>query len=41
MESNVHEATIRRDLAEAEQEGLLKRTHGGVIVEQLTHNEPF
>ncbi|MDF2645647.1 MULTISPECIES: DeoR/GlpR family DNA-binding transcription regulator [unclassified Paenibacillus] len=40
LEFDVHEATIRRDLAEAEQEGLLKRTHGGVIVEQLTHNEP-
>jgi DeoR/GlpR family transcriptional regulator of sugar metabolism len=40
MEFNVHEATIRRDLAEVEQEGLLKRTHGGVIVEQLTKNEP-
>nr|WP_275983526.1 DeoR/GlpR family DNA-binding transcription regulator [Paenibacillus hamazuiensis] len=40
VEFDVHEATIRRDLAELEQEGLLKRTHGGVIVEQLTHNEP-
>lgn len=40
LEFEVHEATIRRDLAEVEQEGLLKRTHGGVIVEQLTHNEP-
>jgi DeoR/GlpR family transcriptional regulator of sugar metabolism len=40
LEFNVHEATIRRDLAEAEQEGLLKRTHGGVIVEKLTPNEP-
>ncbi|MCR8630463.1 MULTISPECIES: DeoR/GlpR family DNA-binding transcription regulator [Paenibacillus] len=40
LEFDVHEATIRRDLAEVEQEGLLKRTHGGVIVEQLTHNEP-
>lgn len=39
-EFGVHEATIRRDLAEVEQEGLLKRTHGGVIVEQLTHHEP-
>lgn len=36
----VHEATIRRDLAEIEQEGKLKRTHGGVIVEQWTHDEP-
>lgn len=39
-EFGVHEATIRRDLAEVEQEGLLKRTHGGVIVERLTPNEP-
>ncbi|MBD0382274.1 DeoR/GlpR family DNA-binding transcription regulator [Paenibacillus sedimenti] len=37
---SVHEATIRRDLMEIEQEGLLKRTHGGVIVEQWTHDEP-
>ncbi|SFL99866.1 transcriptional regulator, DeoR family [Paenibacillus sp. 1_12] len=42
QEFNVHEATIRRDLGEIEQEGLLKRTHGGVIVEQWTHDEaPF
>lgn len=40
LEFGVHEATIRRDLAEVEQEGLLIRTHGGVIVEKLTHNEP-
>jgi len=39
-EFNVHEATIRRDLTEIEQEGLLKRTHGGVIVEQWTQDEP-
>ncbi|GIP34544.1 DeoR/GlpR family DNA-binding transcription regulator [Paenibacillus sp. J2TS4] len=39
-EFDVHETTIRRDLAEIEQEGLLKRTHGGVIVEQLTNKEP-
>jgi len=39
-EFDVHESTIRRDLAEVEQEGLLKRTHGGVIVEKLTNNEP-
>lgn len=39
-EFGVHEATIRRDLGEIEQEGLLKRTHGGVIVEQWTHDEP-
>ncbi|MGZ9584909.1 DeoR/GlpR family DNA-binding transcription regulator [Paenibacillus marinisediminis] len=40
QEFAVHEATIRRDLAEIEQEGLLKRTHGGVIVERLTNREP-
>ncbi|MDF2670115.1 MAG: DeoR family transcriptional regulator [Paenibacillus sp.] len=39
-EFNVHEATIRRDLMEIEQEGLLKRTHGGAIVEHWTHDEP-
>ncbi|ACX63083.1 DeoR/GlpR family DNA-binding transcription regulator [Paenibacillus sp. FSL H8-0457] len=39
-EFGVHTATIRRDLAEIEQEGALKRTHGGVIMEQWTHNEP-
>ncbi|MFD0717004.1 DeoR/GlpR family DNA-binding transcription regulator [Paenibacillus sp. GCM10027626] len=39
-EFGVHEATIRRDLMEIEQDGLLKRTHGGVIVEQWTHDEP-
>jgi DeoR/GlpR family transcriptional regulator of sugar metabolism len=38
-EFNVHEATIRRDLAEIEQEGLLKRTHGGVIVDQGGNRE--
>lgn len=39
-EFGVHEATIRRDLMEIEQEGLLKRTHGGVIAEHWTHDEP-
>jgi DeoR/GlpR family transcriptional regulator of sugar metabolism len=38
-EFNVHEATVRRDLTEIEQEGLVKRTHGGVTIEQWTHNE--
>lgn len=33
-EFEVHEATIRRDLAEIELEGLLRRTHGGVVVDQ-------
>lgn len=40
QEFQVHEATIRRDLAEIEQEGLLKRTHGGVIVDQGANSEP-
>lgn len=40
QEFGVHGATIRRDLAEIEQEGVLKRTHGGVIMEQWTHDEP-
>jgi DeoR/GlpR family transcriptional regulator of sugar metabolism len=35
----VHEATVRRDLTEIEHEGLVKRTHGGVTIEQWTHNE--
>ncbi|MFD1957738.1 DeoR/GlpR family DNA-binding transcription regulator [Paenibacillus thailandensis] len=39
-EFRVHEATIRRDLAEIEREGLLKRTHGGAIVEEWTNDEP-
>lgn len=36
----VHEATIRRDLAEIEQEGHLRRTHGGVIVDSGANAEP-
>jgi DeoR family fructose operon transcriptional repressor len=40
QEFGVHEATIRRDLGEIEQEGLLKRTHGGVTIDQWTHDEP-
>ncbi len=36
----VHEATIRRDLSEIEQNGMLRRTHGGVVVEEWTNNEP-
>ena len=36
----VHDATIRRDLSEIEQEGLLRRTHGGVVMEEWTHSEP-
>jgi len=37
---NVHEATIRRDLSEIEQEGTLKRTHGGVTINEWTNDEP-
>ncbi|MDR6552009.1 DeoR/GlpR family DNA-binding transcription regulator [Paenibacillus qinlingensis] len=37
---NVHDATIRRDLEEIEQKGLLKRTHGGVTFDQWTQDEP-
>ncbi|GAB6928952.1 DeoR/GlpR family DNA-binding transcription regulator [Paenibacillus sp. JCM 10914] len=40
LEFGVHEATIRRDLMEIEQEGLVKRTHGGVIAEHWTNDEP-
>ncbi|RED66372.1 DeoR/GlpR family DNA-binding transcription regulator [Cohnella lupini] len=39
-EFNVHEATIRRDLGEIESEGIFRRTHGGVIFEQWTNDEP-
>ncbi|TDF95474.1 DeoR/GlpR family DNA-binding transcription regulator [Paenibacillus piri] len=40
-EFHVHEATIRRDLTEIEQNGLLKRTHGGVVMmEQCNLDEP-
>lgn len=39
---NVHEATIRRDLSLLEKEGKLKRTHGGVMIEDEVHSElPF
>ncbi|GIN58194.1 DeoR/GlpR family DNA-binding transcription regulator [Lederbergia ruris] len=36
----VHEATIRRDLITLVKEGRLKRTHGGVIMEEEVHSEP-
>lgn len=39
-EFNVHETTIRRDLAELEKEGFLHRTHGGVVVDQWFNSEP-
>lgn len=39
-EFKVHEATIRRDLSEIEQEGVLRRTHGGVVMEEWTNGEP-
>lgn len=37
---HVHEATIRRDLIEIEQEGLLRRTHGGVVLDKGANFEP-
>jgi|SRR5690625_1862867 len=38
----VHEATIRRDLTKLEKQGLMKRTHGGVMLETEVHSElPF
>jgi DeoR/GlpR family transcriptional regulator of sugar metabolism len=37
---NVHEATIRRDLIEIEQDGLLRRTYGGVVVDKGANLEP-
>lgn len=37
---SVHEATIRRDLSLLEKEGKLKRTHGGVMIEDEVHSEP-
>lgn len=36
----VSEATIRRDLAELAQKGMLKRTHGGAIVSEKASPEP-
>ncbi|CAM4088833.1 DeoR/GlpR family DNA-binding transcription regulator [Paenibacillus alkaliterrae] len=39
-EFQVSEATIRRDLSEVEQEGYLKRTHGGVILDTSANHEP-
>ncbi|MCJ7840072.1 DeoR/GlpR family DNA-binding transcription regulator [Lederbergia sp. NSJ-179] len=36
----VHEATIRRDLISLVKEGHLKRTHGGVMMEDEVHSEP-
>ncbi|MGM8366372.1 DeoR/GlpR family DNA-binding transcription regulator [Virgibacillus sp. W0181] len=36
----VHEATIRRDLSLLEKEGKLRRTHGGVMIEDEVHSEP-
>ncbi|KXG73696.1 DeoR/GlpR family DNA-binding transcription regulator [Thermotalea metallivorans] len=37
---NVSESTIRRDLQDLEQEGLLKRTHGGAVKAENTGFEP-
>jgi len=37
---NVHEVTIRRDLASIEEDKILKRTHGGVILNEWVQTEP-
>jgi DeoR/GlpR family transcriptional regulator of sugar metabolism len=40
--TNVHESTIRRDLDELEAQGLVRRIHGGAILEdQLLIEPPF
>ncbi|EUJ62836.1 putative HTH-type transcriptional regulator YulB, partial [Listeria fleischmannii FSL S10-1203] len=36
----VHEATIRRDLTALEKDKKLKRTHGGVMIEEKVVSEP-
>ncbi|HLS07717.1 DeoR/GlpR family DNA-binding transcription regulator [Lentibacillus sp.] len=36
----VHEATIRRDLSTLEQDGLVNRTHGGVVLNEDVSSEP-
>lgn len=36
----VHEATIRRDLIILVKEGQLRRTHGGVVMQDEVHSEP-
>lgn len=38
---NVSEATVRRDLSELEQRGLLRRSHGGAVTIQPLLYEPF
>jgi DeoR family fructose operon transcriptional repressor len=38
---NVHRATIRRDLADIEERGLLVRIHGGIIDDITTIEPPF
>ncbi len=40
LEFNVSEATIRRDLQELEDKGLLYRTHGGAVLTEHTKFEP-
>ncbi|RKD32078.1 DeoR/GlpR family DNA-binding transcription regulator [Thermohalobacter berrensis] len=37
---NVSEATIRRDLQELEERGMIKRTHGGAVLTEHTKFEP-
>ncbi len=38
--TNVHESTIRRDLDELEAQGVVRRIHGGAILETLAQIEP-
>ena len=40
LELNVSESTIRRDLQDLEEQGLLKRTHGGAVPIELASFEP-
>ncbi len=37
---DVHDATIRRDLSYLEKKGMMKRTHGGVMIDEDVHSEP-
>ncbi|MBN1317897.1 MAG: DeoR/GlpR transcriptional regulator [Anaerolineales bacterium] len=41
VRTNVHESTIRRDLDEMEAKGLVRRIHGGAILEDQSPIEPL
>ncbi len=41
MKLNVSEATVRRDLENLEQQGLLQRVHGGAELSRFPHREPL